>query len=291
MSDFAELRLVLERAVGVATAAKLLGSVRPGLLLRKLFTMETVAQKPWLGLFPRRPRAVRRGRPVGLGQSRIGGLPELPAGTDWPQRKGKPAPFLAQINCAELATHTADTGLPPEGMLYFFHDLEFWKPGQPEESPLVIYSKAGASGQSTPAPAGLATVYPAFPVTFERQPTFPGGLTPEFEALQLSEAEEEAYFAALAEWERAHVWDGGRDTGCHQVGGHAGLIQEDVREEFAQAAGAADSAPEWRLLLQFDSDDDLGVMWGDGGRLYFGLRAADLQARRFERTQVIMQCY
>jgi len=93
----------------------------------------------------------------------------------------------------------------------------------------------------------------------------------------------------------------------HQAGGHASLIdiQSDIRVEFELCStpnadprtegawnAAAGRAKDWRLLLQVDTDDDLGVMWGNlgGGMAYFGIRAADLANRRFHRTQVMMQC-
>ena len=49
-------------------------------------------------------------------------------------------------------------------------------------------------------------------------------------------------------------------------------------------------AKPWRLLLQLDSCEDLGMMWGDMGLVYFWIRQEDLQARRFDRTWVILQC-
>jgi uncharacterized protein YwqG len=47
----------------------------------------------------------------------------------------------------------------------------------------------------------------------------------------------------------------------------------------------------WRLLLQVDSDEAAGMMWGDSGMLYFWIRDDDLAARRFERVWCVMQCY
>jgi uncharacterized protein YwqG len=80
---------------------------------------------------------------IGLGESRIGGIPDLPAGIDWPRwlplkqrddRFGKPwrpklpAPlgFIAQIDLQEVPR--IDDTLPSSGWLYCFYDryCEAW---------------------------------------------------------------------------------------------------------------------------------------------------------------------
>ena len=65
----------------------------------------------------------------------------------------------------------------------------------------------------------------------------------------------------------------------------AGGSREDQGRAFERAA--RDS---WQLLLQVDSDDAAGMMWGDSGLLYFWIRDDDLAARRFERVWCAMQC-
>lgn len=46
----------------------------------------------------------------------------------------------------------------------------------------------------------------------------------------------------------------------------------------------------WPLLLQVDSDDDAGMMWGDLGRIYYWIREADLAARAWDTAWPILQC-
>ena len=53
---------------------------------------------------------------------------------------------------------------------------------------------------------------------------------------------------------------------------HCGTPEGYESPEAAQLVG------KWRLLLQLDSDDDAGMMWGDEGTLYFWVPEAD--ARR-----------
>jgi uncharacterized protein YwqG len=47
---------------------------------------------------------------------------------------------------------------------------------------------------------------------------------------------------------------------------------------------------EWELLLQMDSDDDLDVMWGDAGMLYFWIRRDDAQNGDFDGAWMVLQC-
>jgi hypothetical protein len=59
-----------------------------------------------------------------VGMSRIGGLPDLPVGIEWPCWRDKSLAFLAQINLAELASFACCQVLPKTGLLYFFYDSE-----------------------------------------------------------------------------------------------------------------------------------------------------------------------
>ena len=78
-------------------------------------------------------------------------------------------------------------------------------------------------------------------------------------------------------------------------GGPAGIyLAILLKRADASVANAYDSAvpaPDWRLLLQVDSDERLGTQWGDAGSIYFLVRPDALERRAFERTWLIGQCY
>jgi uncharacterized protein YwqG len=44
-------------------------------------------------------------------------------------------------------------------------------------------------------------------------------------------------------------------------------------------------------LLQLDSDEEAGMMWGDRGMLYFWIPEEALAPRRFGEVWTILQCY
>ena len=59
-----------------------------------------------------------------LGSSRLGGCPDLPQGRRWPRLDGRPLMFLAQLNLGDLADLATVPGLPTEGLLSVFVDLD-----------------------------------------------------------------------------------------------------------------------------------------------------------------------
>jgi uncharacterized protein YwqG len=107
-----------------------------------------------------------------------------------------------------------------------------------------------------------------------------------------------------------------RRTGGHEewsrrvlFGGHPDQMQGDMALECAAVAtgrhwGAPYEGPgpdpwaqvfrksssQWRLLLQVPTVERIGMMWGDAGCLYYWIRDDDLNAQRFERCWLILQC-
>lgn len=225
------------------------------------------------------------GEPSAQPVTRLGGGPNMPAGIAWPTRKsGDPHSFLAQIDLARLGVCDG-LALPDTGSLFFFCDAEYL----PESSDSrdvkdgikVVYSPTSLSdnGVRTP-PRGLNTEYVFKGFSF--QPTLdmtaPAHGVWEIECLHLDDAESDAYGELFAQ-----VCAG--DGSVHRIGGYPNLVQ--YRQlEFPADAGEAN----WQLLLQLDSEEDAGMMWGDVGRLYFVIREQDLKSLSFERAWIDWQC-
>lgn len=235
--------------------------------------------------------------------SSLGGTAVLPATIAWPSKAGKPLTLLASLDLASLNRTLPLPWLPRSGRLLFFYDVENQPWGfDPNDrgSWAVIFVREDASARlsdSVPAHRSL----PRLNLSLEKINTYPSLQRPQVTALGLTDAENDS----LSELSTAVY----RDGPCHQVGGFANPIQGDEMEIKCQLAshgvycGEASvySAPEfarlregagdWRLLLQLDSDDDLGVMWGDGGIVYFWIREQDAQAARFENAWAVLQCF
>lgn len=106
-------------------------------------------------------------------------------------------------------------------------------------------------------------------------------------------------------------WEQTSDVGdglINRMGGYPVPVQGDLMElecqlasngiyvgdakgyEDPRSAALRDGAADWRLLLQLDSDDDAGMMWGDVGRLYFWIREQDARAGDFSKVWMVLQC-
>jgi uncharacterized protein YwqG len=193
--------------------------------------------------------------------------------------------------------------LPKTGSLFFFYDAESHPWGydpEHEGCSQVIYAASPLSDNRPRTPdrdLDEDARFKGVSLSAIPETSLPGinsGLLREFEA---TTREADAYWGLL----HSHLR-------IHRLGGHADEIQGDLKLEaqlvsngiycgdgvgYAKGrklgldAGAAD----WRLLLQVDSEDRAGMMWGDAGRLYFMIHKDHLRRRRFDAVWSILQCY
>lgn len=239
--------------------------------------------------------------------SRLGGLPELPPDVDWPTHHGEPLSLVAHLDLAELAPYAA-ADLPGAGTLSFFYDVD----SQPW----------GFDPDDRGASAVLYT--PSATLVEERDP--PPEMLPE--GVLRSVALRPVAELTAVPWESSDVeatglsWDDALDRvasvpgpgleripgePAHRLLGHPDPIQGDMQREcqlvsagiyYGDATADDDprtpeleaGATDWRLLLQVDSQEAADMQWGDGGRIYFWIRHADLVERRWDRHWLILQC-
>jgi uncharacterized protein YwqG len=270
--------------------------------------------RPSIRLLPQPAQETR------LGRSRIGGLPDLPEGTGWPAYPdlgppepvpdyeplvGEPLPFLLQVNLAEVAPFDVEGRLPTSGLLHFFcvDSLRRFGRDLNEEEYVVLYTPPdGARLRRVPAPQGLPfeEMYRGFALTPHLEWTIPryddlkeavereGILGPPEIDAGLSHwddlVEEVADLQGLGPWFRPK----------HRMLGYP---------DFFQSGGCGPG--DWKLLLQVDSDprysvpspDDApdypgpGMMWGDAGRIYFGIEQDDLVANNFADVWAIVESH
>ncbi|MGH8166019.1 MAG: YwqG family protein, partial [Woeseiaceae bacterium] len=222
----------------------------------------------------------------------------LMSAKDWPCRDGKPLSLLASIHLESLSEAVHLPWLPTTGRLLFFYDVESQPWGfDPKDRGgwAVLY----VDDETLAAPVSESSL-PQRYISFRKIETYPSWERPEVALLKLSDAEADG----LADVSGASCGN----ASPHQIGGYPSPIQADGMELECQlvshglycgdssgyndprAGEISSGAIDWKLLLQVASDDELGVMWGDMGMLYFWIREHDARAGRFDKTWVILQC-
>lgn len=134
---------------------------------------------------------------------------------------------------------------------------------------------------------------PSYKINFEEIFTFPE----EFDGGEFNEEESENYYEF-----RGSVIETSHENELstypmHYMLGEPYNIQNHVFEEIVYyehkekldwySKEVNEASKQMVLLFQMDSDDDLNVMWGDAGIIYFCISQHDLQKQNFDKTKFI----
>jgi uncharacterized protein YwqG len=235
-------------------------------------------------------------------RSHLGGAATVEIGDRRPSKDGKPLPLIAQLDLQELQEACPVTWLPGFGSLLFYYDhvaQDAWGFDPKDKASFaVVYAEQQASPS---AAGGVEETDLSFQaVKCVAKPSFPSADRPQVAALDLNDTETDR-------WDE-DIHQSFRSLPKHQVLGFPSTVQGDGMElecqlvsngiycgnssglEDPRAAALAPGEKDWRLLLQVDTDEQLGLMWGDCGLIYFWIREQDAAARRFDRAWVILQC-
>jgi uncharacterized protein (TIGR02996 family) len=219
---------------------------------------------------------------IAVGATKFGGKPDLLPGSEWPRCDRGPLEFLAQLDLAEFHQTLAGRALPPKGLLSFFmyHNFPEDDYGDGREEPPV---RTG----------GLRIIHTEDIVKLTRLDP-PDDLTENLgrprntcritfrEVLDLpplDDAWSDRYGPAFPVLESDHgLRPDPLRTANHQLFGYARvgvLVQDPI------------PGPGWQHLIRFNSDRKLNWGWGDGHRLFWYIKTADLRAGRFTDTRAI----
>ena len=249
--------------------------------------------------------------PVGI--SKFGGLPDLPDGAAWfrTAELDIPMSFVAQVNFAEVVPYDLEHKLPERGMLYFFYDCSMdgmpwgFDPKDSDGWKVYFYDGDPAALSRAEAPDDLeqndnGVIFGSARMCFEAGMELPSPESDLANDLHLppDDATQDAYWEWLDEMEEecinkllghADPVQGGMELECEYVTHQINCGTPDGYQ-LAKSRGLDKNAAHWNLLMQVDSNEDIGMMWGDMGRLYLWITSEDLAARKFENSWLILQC-
>ena len=219
--------------------------------------------------------------PGAAGASRLGGTPDLPPSSVWPEYRGVPMTFFAQVRVDYPPLEPAAS--LPAGMLQFFWDEAYHDETDERGWCRVLHHDSSAPLERRPTPPGTRAEVDGYARDGEYDEV-PARVEPwlSLDPALLDVVDDDS-FDAVAETV-------GAVNGGHRLLGYAAPIQGPPEAE-AESYLPADAAPV--LLLQLDCTppfESAGAL-GDAGAVYFLLPGDDLARGRFDRAVAIMQCH
>ncbi|WP_025676839.1 YwqG family protein [Paenibacillus massiliensis] len=239
--------------------------------------------------------------------SRIGGGPDLPENWAWPLTKDDvpvPMTFLAQLNLAELQGVDATGHLPAKGMLYFFVGVD--EPAYNIEH-RVLYAKEEelptARRRSTPEETALEEEFNGYQLAARPSLEAPNYAYVDYDVIEDEEHEYEDYEDLLLSMNMRYddvAVMFGYPMGQHDDDFHeaaltilTGKNYEYSKDKALKAIAGHFDGDETRaqqeiddtlMLLEIETDSEIGFCWWDAGVLHFFIRKEDLLAGNFDRT-------
>ncbi len=239
---------------------------------------------------------------ISIGASRIGGVPDVPPDFKWPERKEVPQSFIAQIYLDEVHPYDTNGALPSSGMLWFFYDAKQETYGaDPADRGgwRVIFSDNYTGLQRTAVPANLpaGSQFKACSIRFANEITLSQQPKLEIPHFDWTDDEVKKYETLLSTFPNPDD-----HAALHnRLLGNPETIQDDMRLECQlashgvtdikdpRAAELSKGAMSWQLLLQTDTDERIGMRWGNAGMIYYWITGSDLQKHDFDDAWLVLQ--
>jgi uncharacterized protein YwqG len=246
---------------------------------------------------------------IPVGSSKLGGCPDIPKRREWPLWHEEALAFLGQIDLAEISGYSCCKAFPSFGRLYFFYDVEQSTWGfDPSDkgSWRVIYSSAPCADlvrRAQPPEIPEHALYRSCVPSFYQTLSIPGYESIFISQLDLTAKELHLYADFLESFSATQA----QSDSAHQILGFPEEIQGEMQLQCQLVSNGLYCGNErgyktalarklewgavfWRLLLQLDSDENVGMMWGDLGKLYFWILDEDLGNLNFDNVWMILQC-
>lgn len=244
---------------------------------------------------------------IKLGQSKIGGKPDLPQGRLWEmepivQNKAKdafyrewidpqPLGFVAQLNLQELSYYDEEDLLPKTGMLYFFYNDTWGNDLKDREKYSVYYYKGDMrklKRQDFPEELNELLQFKSCKIAFKKEISLPYYHNPLYD--MFTKEERDIFEDKVLTGFRKSKVLGYSDNIQNEMEWQCELQTKGMTYNDPKAKALEANAKNWLLLLQVDSISAADMMWGDLGMLYFWIKKDDLLAKRFKKSICILQC-
>ncbi len=241
---------------------------------------------------------------LSIGQSKIGGLPDLPKSEKWFTWKNRSLSFIGQINFAEVKKFDMDDRLPFSGIAYFFYhaEQETWGFDPNDKGSFLVYyfddDAQELERKQAPSDLDEYSIYHACQLSFTSTPSLPNPY--EYDELEglFSDEEDETYHEMINDGDIFNQMLGSPNNIQGEMRLECQLVTnglfcgDSTGYEDPRAEELSKSKHEWTLLLQVDSnEDEAGMMWGDCGRIYFWIKEDDLKNKKFENIWMTLQCF
>ena len=222
--------------------------------------------------------------PEELGTSRLGGRPDLPAGTKWPRCRGYAQTFLGQLRPRDLPPELAELGAHDGTILFFAHierENGSWNQPFNGECATVVHARPGTPLRRAAFPRHALRLRPAAP-RFDVRPDLPDRDWSDRLMAPLQAVKVDSFA-----WSDVRNLLEGEKYRPHRVLGFsaapAGGSPCSLRAERPNDT--------WRHLFTLGYDKPLGFAIKSFGRVQFLISPADLQAGRFERACGVFDRY
>lgn len=226
--------------------------------------------------------------------SKLGGVPDVPPDFVWPVSDGVPMSFVAQINLQDIAAFDSAVALPKQGMLALFYDAsgetygdqlsdrDGWQVAFFTDPTYLVSASPPTASQFRVA---SFTCNEELTIVLDPSLDLPAPLTPE---------QQQQYDTVVQSVSATFYQEPQR----HRMLGYPDAIQDDMRLQCAllthgqrenPTPAIVRDAQTWRLLLQIDTDEELGMRWGSSGMLYYWIPEQDMAAAVFNRGWLVLQ--
>ncbi|MEQ8675734.1 MAG: DUF1963 domain-containing protein [Aggregatilineales bacterium] len=260
---------------------------------------------------------------LSIGQSKLGGRPDLPPDYTWPHRGDKPLTFMGQFRFSDFATYDQTGLLPQLGILSYFYDVDSTPWGFQNERDgwhILFMEDENQELQRIDHPIYQGEwieikPLPAHQLSFSSQLSLPRVFFNDRMEYDLD------FIKVNTDWSnndfsehRAYIkmCDDNYPSPRHHFLGQPVCWQDKVERETViyseniqtsqhpetglyrylpeQLEHIATEMDKWLFLFQIDEDGSMKTVLEAGGTIYICIPKASLATRRFEDCWTILQC-